>query len=78
MTTFQTELESESERQLGKSVPNAFSENECDFPPGPVLIEPARVLEVSTDELLGVKATKGGAPRRTPRRPGACGRSSSR
>jgi transcriptional regulator with XRE-family HTH domain len=37
----------------------SYYENECDFPPGPVLIELARVLKVSTDELLGVKATKG-------------------
>jgi transcriptional regulator with XRE-family HTH domain len=37
----------------------SYYENECDFPPGPVLIELARVLKVSTDELLGVKNPKG-------------------
>jgi len=33
----------------------SYYENECDCPPGPILIELARVLGVTTDELLGVK-----------------------
>ncbi len=37
----------------------SYYENECDFPPGPILIELARVLKVSTDELLGVKTIRG-------------------
>jgi len=37
----------------------SYYENECDFPPAPILIELARVLKVSTDELLGVKPIKG-------------------
>jgi transcriptional regulator with XRE-family HTH domain len=37
----------------------SYYENECDCPPGPILIELARVLRVSTDELLGVKAIRG-------------------
>lgn len=36
----------------------SYYENECDFPPGPVLIELARVLGVTTDELLGVKTPR--------------------
>lgn len=37
----------------------SYYENECDCPPGPILIELARVLRVSTDQLLGVKAMRG-------------------
>jgi len=37
----------------------SYYENECDCPPGPILVELARVLRVSTDELLGVKAIRG-------------------
>lgn len=36
----------------------SYYENECDCPPGPILIEIARVLRVSTDELLGVKSMR--------------------
>ena len=34
--------------------------NECGYPPGPVLIELARVLKVSTDQLLDVKTPRKG------------------
>lgn len=37
----------------------SYYENECDCPPGPILVEIARVLKVSTDELLGVKPMRG-------------------
>lgn len=37
----------------------SYYENECDYPPGPILIELARVLKVTTDELLGVKTIRG-------------------
>ena len=44
----------------------SYYENECDYPPGPILIKLARVLQVSTDELLGVKPIRGLKTREDP------------
>jgi transcriptional regulator with XRE-family HTH domain len=37
----------------------SYYENVADYPPAGVITDIARVLKVSTDELLGVKAIKG-------------------
>lgn len=49
--------------QLAKAIGStqraiSYYENETQFPPAPVLVDLARVLKVSVDELLGIKPAK--------------------